>query len=447
MPRLLLRLLPFASAVALLAGEAQAAGFAIREQSATAQGNAFAGATAGAEDPSYMFFNPAALAYQEGTQAVVLQNVVLPTIRLKDSQGSTVTGDTIPGRPDDDDVGKDALIPAFYGSWELDPAWHLGLAVTVPFGLATDYSDGWTGRYHALYSSVKTININPAVAWRPLPWLSIGGGVQVQYLDAELSSAIDFGTIGAVAGVPGSVPGQQDGRVQVRGDDLAYGWNAGAIVETPVEGLRLGVAYRSKVEHRLTGDADFTTDDAGIGSALANATGRFRDSGVSADLTTPAMLSFGFQQTLNERWSVQGELAWTQWSSFDQLVIRFDNDAESPSVTEERWNDVWFAALGATWRPDPNLALRAGVAYDQSPTTDRHRSPRIADGDRYWLSVGGSWQVKEWLSLDASWAHVFMDDTKVSQDTNGEGNTFRGNLDANYETHIDLVALSARIRF
>lgn len=447
MPRHLVRILPLASAMALLAAEAHAAGFAIREQSATAQGNAFAGATAGAEDPSYMFFNPAALAYQEGTQAVVLQNIVLPTIDLEDSRGSTVQGVGTGGRRSDPDVGRDAIIPAMYGSWELDPAWHLGLAVTVPFGLSTDYSDGWTGRYHALHSSVKSININPAVAWRPLPWLSLGGGVQAQYLDAELSSAIDFGTIGAVSGVPGSVPTQQDGRVQVRGDDVSMGWNVGAIVETPVEGLRLGVAYRSEVEHRLTGDADFTLDSDGIGSAIKGATGRFRDTGVSADLTTPAMLSFGFHQTLNEQWSVQGELAWTQWSSFDELVVRFDNDAESPSVTEERWNDVWFAALGATWRPDPDLALRAGVAYDQSPTTDRHRSPRIADGDRYWMALGGTWQANDWLSLDASYAHIFVDDTTVDQDTSGAGNTFRGNLEASYETHIDLIAIAARIRF
>ena len=46
---------------------ALAAGFAIKQQSATAQGNAFAGATAGAESPSYMFFNPAALGRFEST--------------------------------------------------------------------------------------------------------------------------------------------------------------------------------------------------------------------------------------------------------------------------------------------------------------------------------------------------------------------------------------------
>lgn len=435
------------AALLLPAIEAQAAGFAIREQSATAQGNAFAGATAGAEDPSYMFFNPAALAYQKGVQAVVLGNLVRPVIRLEDSRGSTVTGDRIGGTSSDSDVGEDAVIPALYGSVELSPEWYAGLAVTVPFGLSTDYADGWRGRYHALHSAVKTVNINPAVAWRPVQWLSLGGGVQAQYFDAELTSALDFGTIGAAAGVPGAVPTRQDGRVQVKGDDLAFGWNAGAIVETPVKGLRLGVAYRSEIEHRLTGEGDFTVDDDGIGSALSGVTGRFRDTGVSADLTTPGMLSFGFHQTIDEEWSLQGELAWTSWSSFDELVVRFDNDAESPSRTDQRWNDVWFAALGATWRPDPRLALRAGVAYDQSPTTDFHRTPRIADGDRYWVAAGASWRMKDWLSVDASWAHVFMDDTKVKQDTGGTGNTFRGNLDASYETHIDLFAVSARLRF
>ena len=44
--------------------------------------------------------------------------------------------------------------------------------MNVPFGLETDYSRDWVGRYHAVRSELTTININPAVAWRPLPWLT-----------------------------------------------------------------------------------------------------------------------------------------------------------------------------------------------------------------------------------------------------------------------------------
>ena len=49
-----------ASAMLFLApAGANAGGFAVKEQSTAAQGNSFAGATAGAEDVTYMFFNPA----------------------------------------------------------------------------------------------------------------------------------------------------------------------------------------------------------------------------------------------------------------------------------------------------------------------------------------------------------------------------------------------------
>ena len=43
---------------------------------------------------------------------------------------------------------------------------HFGLGVNAPFGLKTDYDDGWIGRYQALKSQIKTINVNPALSGR-----------------------------------------------------------------------------------------------------------------------------------------------------------------------------------------------------------------------------------------------------------------------------------------
>ncbi len=63
-----------AVAAALLGagGEAAASGYLPREQSAVGQGSSFAGATARADDPSFLFFNPAALGWLSGYQAAVV---------------------------------------------------------------------------------------------------------------------------------------------------------------------------------------------------------------------------------------------------------------------------------------------------------------------------------------------------------------------------------------
>ncbi len=74
---------------------------------------------------------------------------------------------------------------------------RFALGVNAPFGLETDYNDGWVGRYHALQTQLSTLNVNPTIAFEPIPGLSFGAGLQLQYADAKLSNAVDFGTIGA----------------------------------------------------------------------------------------------------------------------------------------------------------------------------------------------------------------------------------------------------------
>ncbi len=257
--------------------EAGAAGFALKEQSTAAQGNAFAGATAGADDLSYMFFNPAAAARQSGSQVVAVGSYIMPRAELRDGTASAATPvGTVPirGGNGGNDIAEDKLLPAFYAMWEATPDLKLALGVNAPFGLETDYNEGWIGRYHALNSRLRTINFNPVVAYRVHDLLSVGAGLQVQYIDARLTNAIDFGTIGLAGGIGFAAPTAQDGRAKVTGDNLGVGFNAGLIAE-PLEGTRIGVAYRSHVRHDIDGDADFTLDAAGVGAALQAATGAF----------------------------------------------------------------------------------------------------------------------------------------------------------------------------
>ena len=430
----------------LLPGAAAGAGFALKEQSATALGNAFAGATAAAEDPSFMFFNPAALAYQEGGQVQLVVSRILPRSKLEKARATTVTATAVGGRSSKGDIAEDETVPALYATYALDDVWRFGLTLTVPYGLETHYPDGWVGRYHAIDSELRTVDIGPTVAVRPVPWLSLGLGAQVQYIDARLTNAVDFGTIGAAAGIPGAVPTTQDGRSRLEGDDWAFGFTLGAILE-PWRGTRLGIGYRSEIDHNLEGEVDFTLDDAGIGAALSTATGRFVDSDASARLTTPQSVSFGIFQQVNEQWAVMADAVYTDWSEFDELRIEFDNPAEPDNVTEEKWRGSWFYAVGATYRPREDLALRFGMAYDQTPIRTRYRTPRIPGNDRFWLTAGLSWTPAPWFDLALGYTHIFVDDSEVRQETAGVGNTFRAELDASYENSIDIVTLSARLRF
>jgi long-chain fatty acid transport protein len=395
----------------------QASGYALREQSASALGNAFAGSTAGAEDVSYMFFNPAGLTRHPGSQIIGVGNLIMPHLTIHDARASTGGGAPIDGNEGGRDAGEAAFVPVLYGlldlqrSFGLEQNIKLGLGVNEPFGVETDYRDGWSGRYYALHSKIMAVNVNPVVAWEVVDGLSVAAGLQIQYMRARLTNAIDFGSIGQAFGVPGAVPTQQDGVAKVRGDDIGYGFNLGVLYE-PWAGTRVGAAYRSAIDQTLHGDGNFKLDGAGVGRALT-ARGLFQNGGINANVTTPETVSFGAYHQLSPEWAVMGEAEWTRWSRFKGLTIKFDNPAQPNSVTDDNWEDTWFVALGATWRPNEMWTLRGGVALDQDPIPDSRRTPRIPTDDRYWLSFGAGYLPCANLAIDFGYTHVFMKDASI----------------------------------
>lgn len=442
-----------------VAGHAGASGFALREQSAAAQGNAFAGATAAAEDVTYLFFNPAALGRLENSEVAGVLTFIAPKTEFRGGSASTASlppalpSFSIQGSQEHDDVAEDAFVPSLYGMWAVSDHLRLGLGVNAPFGLESRYDSDWVGRYHAIGSELKTVNINPVVAWRVTDRLSFGVGFQAQRAEATLSNALDFGTIGTLlppslggAAVPGASPGNpaQDGFFKLDGEDWGFGWNAGLLFE-PRPGTRFGLAFRSQIEHSFDGDADFTVPE--MFSAAFAPSGLFRDTGAEADLTTPESWSFGAYHEINPRWAIMAEAAGTRWSRFDELVIDFDNPAQPDNVTEEEWNDTTYYAFGVTFRPSNAWALRGGVAWDESPVPDATRTPRIPDEDRTWLSLGVQWRPTAHLVFDAGLTHIWVDDSELDLKATGTGNTFRGNLAGTYDNAIDIATVQATWQF
>lgn len=435
-----------------LASVAHASGFALKEQSGSALGGAFAGVSAEAQDASYSFYNPASLAALDQPQGVVVGSALIPRFRPDDMRAATAEGTSITGGDGTTDAAVDAAVPAAYASAPLSETVTFGFALNAPFGLATEYNDAWTGRYHALDSELQTVNVNPMLTYQATDWLAVGGGPQAQYVNARLTSAIDFGALGARPDgkggqlVPFARPTRQDGKAELEGGDWGIGFNVGILL-TPRDGTKIGLGYRSRVKHELDVDADFTLDSAGVGRLLRTTSGAFRDTGASASLTTPDSASFGVAQRLSAQWTVLGEVQWTNWSTFDELRIRFDNPNQPDTVTEEDWHDTMFAAVGARYQPSSNLSLRAGVAYDQSPIPERTRTPRIPGGDRTWLAVGAQYTPLTGVTLDVGYAHIFVEDTAVDLDADQPGNASRGDLEGTYENGIDLITVQATVTF
>lgn len=427
--------------------QANAGGFLLFEQDVKALGNAFAGGAAMAEDATTNFFNPAGLTRLSGIQSSLGAHYIMPQAEFS-NENSTLSPVLTGGVPvaleggGGGNAGESALVPNFYHAHEIAPDLHAGLGITTPFGLATKYDRGWVGRYHAVDSEVRTLDINPNIAYRVNPWLSAGVGISAQYIDAELSNAVDFGAIGAANGLP-TTPQSLDGFAKVTADDWGWRWNAG-ILAALSDTLRIGLAYRSDIEYTLEGDADIDAPDAA--APIAAAAGLV-DTDAKADITLPGHASLSAYYRFHPKLAIMGDLFWTHWSELDELRIELDSGAPD-TVTTLNWRDTWRLALGLTYYHNDAWTFRIGAAYDQTPIPGaKRRTPRIADDDRIWTTVGLSWQAQKWLSLDLAYAHLFVDDPKVRKDGLEAEDLFRGALQGSYDASVDIASIQLAAAF
>ena len=408
------------------AGEAGAAGFQLREQSSEGLGNAFAGSTAKAYNLSTIYYNPAGMTRLEGDQSAGSVTWIAPVAKF---DGTNTVGSTRVSGNQGGDAIKDAAVGAAYAMWDYRPDLKFGVAITAPFGLRSEYEDGWVGRYHAVESSITNINVTPSVAYRLTDKLSIGGGVQVSYVKARLSNDINMA---AIIGA-----GQVDGRATIEGDDIGFGGDLGFLYEFTPQ-TRVGLNYRSQIKHELSGDANFTATTFQKAALGVNV----RNTGASANLTTPDTVSLGVYHEISPQWAVMSDVQWTKWSNFKELRVSYDS-GRADTVVDESWSDTWFFSLGATYTMDEKSKFHFGVAYDQSAVDDQHRTARIPDSDRYWLSLGYSYDFSPNLQTNIGYTYILG----AGADINESSFQGSGNLVGSYDAHVNIVSASVVMKF
>jgi long-chain fatty acid transport protein len=416
-----------------IAGKAIGSGFQVRENSAAALGSAFAGAAASTEDPGIIANNPAGMTGLSGNQVSGDLSIVIPSA-IFSGTGLNATRQTISGG-NGGDAGSAQPVPAFYGVYDASPDLKFGLAVTAPFGLKSQYNRDWVGRYQAVKSELDIININPNIAYRVTDWLSVGGGPAIQHASAELTSALNSTTVAHLAN-PLLPPGLvlPDGSVRVTGDSLSAGYNLGILAQLS-PGTNFGVSYRSQVSHRLEGSAALS-----VPAPLA-ADPRFQHTSTRTDLKTPDVVSLAGSHQISPYLILLAEVQWTNWSVVKNLRVERP-DGSALTDQPEQWHGTWFASIGATYRPDPNWTIRGGLAFDQTPVRNQFRTARLPDADRYWLAAGLGYEWTPDLRFDAAYVHIFAGSAPISE-VSQTGDLLIGR----YSDHIDIVSLSATLRF
>ena len=365
-----------AAAAMMVAGafatQTYAAGFQLSEQSAIQMGRAMAGAGIVGDDLSAVHYNPAGMTLLSGTRMQATGTWVAVNLDYEGDSGQSENGRL-----------KGQIIPAGFITHQINDSLWAGLGLTVPYGMGTEFGEGWEGRERGTESMILTFDINPNLAWKVNEKLSVGGGVSLQYAKAELGS--------------GRIVSENGHTINVKGDSWAWGWNVGVMFQ-PVETVRLGLAYRSHIAHNADGHTTLSNVSNPLLNPYAPGVSNLR-SDMEVRIKTPDTVTLSATWEATDALRLSGTARWSKWSNFRSLNVQ-NLDLAGTTVVENNWDDTWFFSVGADYKLNGQWTVRGGVAYDQGPVENQYRMAVIPDTDRVWFSGGASYKYTDNLTFD-----------------------------------------------
>jgi len=387
-----------------------AGAFAVREQSAYYQGMSFAGAAAG-DDLSSMFWNSAAAAAAPGINTSSHVALVVPQTEITATDGG-LTNPALGLDANSGDIGDLTLVPASYANYQVNESLFLGLAINGAYGFTTKPDNlDFAGTPIATTSRIFSLTINPNIAYKITPELTVGVGLQVLYADVRLRSSNTVPVeLPPDDGDPTTFDVVTTGRT-IDADDWAFGATAG-VIWNPMPGTRLGVGYRSNIRVEASG----TCSGLGLSNLSAgNVAGCGASTGIDAKLTLPDLVTASFSQQVGDRWKVLGTVEWANWSRVPDVVDFVDSAGNLVDVFPLGYDDGWFVSGGVEYAWSPDTIVRAGLGYEKSPIPDEERNVSLPDNDRVWLSAGFSTKLTESTKLDFGYTHLFVEDAPIEQ--------------------------------
>jgi long-chain fatty acid transport protein len=390
-----------------------ATAFFINQQSVRGLGRVDAGNTVAAEDLGTIFFNPAGLIQfwndnpRNDYETSIGVHLIIPRNDQR-NRGSTIAsagtlGNFVPYAGGDTKNPTDPTpIPNLYAAKKFaNGRASVGIGINAPFGLETRSRDDWFGRYDAIEASLRTINVGLVGAYRFDSGIAIGGGIDMQYARTTLTSAIPNPF------VPGGPTASTDGRIATKGDDWTPGFHIGLLYPLTQDGKsRIGAHYRSGMKHQIKGASSVT----GLTGPLTVFNGEI---GASAELRLPAIATVGIRAQVTDRLALLGEVEWFDWSTFQEIRIRFD-DGRPDGVRLAHYRDAYAFALGADYHVGGSpWRVRGGIHYDTTPTVDQFRDTTVPDAARLWLGLGTSYELSKTASVDFAFNHVFFRNTSI----------------------------------
>jgi len=318
-------------------------------------------------DASTIYYNPGGLARLKGIQAYVSMLAIMPATAYGNNMGGSTLSKQQTFTPFNIYVG---------GPIQENSKFALGIGIYSEAGIGLQWDNDWTGRYIVQSINLNAIFLQPTISYRISDFLSVGGGF------IYATGSFDYTNALPVENIVTNVP--TEGEAHLHGTANGVGFNLGIQLKAS-DKLQFGLTYRSQVNMGISGGAATFTVPTSVATSFPNTQ-------FDSQLPLPQVASFGIGFRPGERLTLQFDLNYTGWNSFDSLRINFSQHTSSlqDEHLPEHYKNTWTPRLGANYKISRVVSVMAGAAYDPTPVTDNFVSPILPDADRIVLSCGVS---------------------------------------------------------
>lgn len=334
---------------------ARAVAFRVPDQDARAiaRGNAF---TATADNPSAIYYNPAGLAFLEGTQ---FRASAYP-IWLKVDHDPAAGGERVSTRDQLQGVAQVYVSTTAAGGTLAG-----GVGLYTPYGLGTLWPDEAPFRALGTKAELMYLAVNPVIAWRPWPGLAVAAGPSLDWGRATLRQGV------------GPRPADQ---FNFTGTDLALAATAG-IMWRPHPRHSFGLSWRSAGAMTFDGEAETRLGDL-----------RFEQE-ATYRLNLPQHLIAGWSYRPTPAWNLEVNVDWTDWHAVDTATLGLPG---GKTEVPFHWESGFIYEFGLTRTFPSGLALSAGYWYAEETIPDARYKPIVPDVALHVVSAGLAWRWGGW---------------------------------------------------
>ncbi|MDR2745332.1 MAG: TonB-dependent receptor [Desulfovibrio sp.] len=385
-----------------LPSQVRAEGFALREWSA--RGLSMAGSVVGlADDVSALAYNAAGITQLPGVNLMAGGALVAPlgTVKVEREGGShyTTTKPNI------------WFMPHAYAGCQLNDDLWLGLGVFSRFGLGNSYAQNWDGRYNVYDIGVQTISFVPTLAYRINDIFSVSAGPEILYANLYMGTKVPM-----MSTSTGTI---HDNDMQLQGDGWGFGAHLGLHARLN-DRWSVGLAYKSQVTLNVNGDIEFSEQGGNFLTSPLNPQRQHlpeaRNTSAHTTLQLPDSVVLGVAYRPLDNLSLEADVMWTRWSTYNALNIYMDSGYAS--INNKEWRDGWSFSVGAEYRPLDWLAFRAGFQYETPVVNEEYADYMIPTNGRQMLTLGAGVKWRD-FTLDFAYAHIRVnpvnyDDTRSS---------------------------------